>query len=143
MKFLVNYLDFKGTLRTMFYSIKMLFELAIECLDKKRKEKVLAITSGSSTDNTTKVEEDNTSKPAPKFSFVSILRKLYGMPKITVLFYMQGLVRLARDLRHYYTNFYLKSKPISDLYPEYKNLNISKSVQRAIINNTNYSTLSL
>ena len=142
MKFLVNYLDFKGTIRTMFYSIKMLFELVIECLNKEIKEKVLAITRGSSKDDKTKVE-DNTSKPALKLSLVWVLRKLYGMPKTLVLFHIRGVFRLARDMRHYYTNFYLKNKPIADLYPEYKNLNISKSIQYAIINNTNYPSLSV
>lgn len=143
MKFLINYLDFKETLKAIFYSIKMLYDIAIEYLSKEKKKIVLAITSNLSKDsNDINNIEYNTLKVGPKISLIFVIHKLYNIPKFIILFSIKGILRLVRDIKHYYINFFLKNRSTYNLYPEYKNLNISKSIQYAILNNTNYSSLS-
>lgn len=150
---LLSSLNFKNAIKALGYSFKLVFDLLID-LFRGGKTKVLAITSGpqESTAKPTSTESESSSSNTTKlpfiglyrkFTFLEILQAIYGIPKVVITPWLRALLKFFRDLKHYYVNFYLKNRPVSDLYPEYKSLNISKSVRRVIRNsNHNYSNLS-
>tara|TARA_B110000503_G_C7146792_1_gene413362 strand:- start:1052 stop:1717 length:666 start_codon:yes stop_codon:yes gene_type:complete len=139
MRAFIKYLDFRETIKSTLYSVKLILDIIVTYFGDKKTE-LLAITSGSPEDDAANVILTEPSRP---MAFHQILRKLFRAPKNIILYRIRGLVGLYRDLKHYYTNFYLKSKPISSLYPEYKSLNIGKSLHQTVSNTgSNYSGLS-
>jgi len=154
LKLLISSLNLKNGIKALGYSFKLIFDLLID-LFRDGKTKVLAITSGSQNSTAKSAPKESGSSSSDttklpfiglyrKFTFLEILHNVYGIPKLVIIPKFRGFVKFFRDLKYYYMNFYLNNRPVSDLYPEYKSLNISKSVHRVIRNsNNNYSNLSV
>tara|TARA_B110000091_G_C13801961_1_gene470654 strand:- start:1639 stop:2328 length:690 start_codon:yes stop_codon:yes gene_type:complete len=143
----------KNGVKALGYSFKLIFDLLMD-LFKDTKTKVLAITSGPQESSAKPTSTESGPLPSNtiklpfigihrKFTLLEILHAIYGIPKYVISVPFRGVVQAFRDSKHYYINFYLKGRPVSDLYPEYRSLNINKSVHRIIRNSSsNYSNLS-
>ena len=150
----IAYINFKNGIKALGYSFKLIFDLLVD-LSKVAKTKVLAITSGphdSSAKPTSNESEpllsDTTksyfSDVRRKFTLSDILYTIYSVPKYIIATPFISLALFFRDCKHYYTHFYLKGRSVVDLYPEYRSLNIGKSVRRVILNSSSrYSNLSI
>jgi len=134
MRTFIKYLDFRETIKSTLYSVRLVWDIISTHFEDEKTE-LLAITSGSPEDETANVILTEPSRP---MTLHQILRKLFRAPKNIILYRVRGLVEMYRDLKHYYTNFYLKNKPISSLYPEYRSLNIVKSLRQAVSNTGSY-----
>lgn len=120
MKFWTILLCFKSFFQHTYVSLRVVFGLIVDTCRGVSKVKLIS-SKGNSSDKFIK-------NWLLSISLYKLGYSVAVLPYSVLKGVLTGLIQLSKDFTHYYYNFYKQGKSIKVLYPEYKDVTLSKAI---------------